>query len=252
MRKIKMLILAAMALFAFGAFAASAFAEDGAPRLLLLSGNVTKLNGTLKGTNSTLETVGGLQLTGETVKGKLENCKETEGSTADTSLCGPVILEFTGVAKKTAKCHSEMANKEEADNAEKGIVLVATDVHFAAEENSAKELQPLILFKVLGALSGESPEELTINCAGVITKVRGTIGCLLTPGLANIAANGEETLKCKIKEAGKPETGTCEKLCEWLTEHPFEAKLGTSFEGAWMTAEAKGALSTEDDIFLDD
>ncbi len=245
--------LVALTLTAFAALGpAAAFGEDGAPRVLLLSGNVTNLEGTLKGGASTLETVGGLAIAGSEVEATVADCKETEGSTTDTSLCGPVTITLTGVAKKNAKCHSEMANKEEADNNEKGIVLVETDVHFAAEENSAKELQPLMLFKVLGALTGESPEELTIDCAGVLVKVRGVIGCLLTPGLANIVAGGEETLACKIKEAGKPETGTCERLCEWLTEHPFEAKIGAAFEQAWMRIEARGALSRTNDIFLDD
>lgn len=247
MQKVKLLILSALALFAFGAFAATAYGEDGAPKLLLLSGNVSELEGTFKGGASILESAKGLQLKGSTVEGTLKGCKE-DGGALDTSLCGPVLLKFTGVKKEKVNCHSEMLNEEQKDAAE--VVLVWTDLHLAAEENAAKELQPLLLFKVLGALSGESPEEIALNCGGVKDKVKGVIGCLLTPGLTNVATTSELTLACKIKEKGKPETGTCEKLCEWLKEFPFLASLGNGFEGAWMTIEAKGKLNK--DVFIDD
>ncbi len=246
-------LLAGVTLLILGAsMPAFALAEDGSPRILLLSGNVEEMAATLKGEEWKLETVGGVAITSQSVEFLVKGCKAESGSSADTSLCGPVVVAFTGIKKKTANCHSEMANKEEGDSAEKGTVLMWADMHIAAEENSAKELQPLLLFKVLGALSGESPEELTINCAGVITKVRGVLGCLLTPGLTNIAAEGRLTLSCKIKGKGEAETGKCEKLCEWLTEHPYEAKFSSTFERAWMEGEAKGCLSKENDLFLDD
>jgi hypothetical protein len=246
MRKVRLLILSALTLFAFGALAAAAYGE--APKLLLLSGNVSELEGTFKGGASILESANGLQLKGTTIEGTLKGCKEESGSATDTSLCGPVLLTFTGVKKEKVNCHSEMLNEEEKDAAE--IVLVWTDLHLAAEENAKKELQPLLMFKVLGALSGESPEEITLNCGGVKDKVKGVIGCLLTPGLKNVQTTEELTIACKIKEKGKPETGTCEQLCEWLKEFPFLANLGKGFEEAWMTIEAKGKLNK--DVFIDD
>ncbi len=83
-------------------------------------------------------------------------------------------------------------------------------------------------------------------------KVKGVFACLLLPGLTNVAAKGEFTLSCKQKE-GKKEIGTCEKLCEWLSEFPFEGTFnGKTFEGAALGLEAKGALSSNFDIFLGD
>ncbi len=249
MRKVRLLILAALALFAFGAFAVTAAygVEDGAPKLLLLEGKASELEGTFKGGASTLESANGLSVTGTSVEGTLKGCKE-DGGPLDTSLCGPVLLTFKGVKKAKVNCHSEMINEEQKDAAE--VVLVWTDVHLAAEENAKKELQPLLLFKVLGALTGESPEEIVLNCGGVKDKVKGVIGCLVSPGLVNIPVTTEITIACKIKEKGKPETGVCEKLCEWLTEFPFLANLGNGFEAAWMTIEAKGKLNK--DVFIDD
>ncbi len=248
MRKVRMLILAAFALFAFGAFAAqAAFAEDGQPALLLLSGNVTELSGTLKGAASTLESVGKKTIVGTAVEGTLKGCKELESSKVDTSLCGPVTLKFTGTKKEETACRSESATGEK-DPIE--TILVSTDIHLASEETASKELQTLAIFKVLGQVSGES--ELIIVCGTVKVKVKGAIGCLLLPGLTNVAAGGKFELLCKQKE-GKPEIGTCEKLCEWLKEFPFEATLnGKTFEGSAMAAHAEGILSEKFDIFLDD
>ncbi len=247
MKRTPTAIVAALALCIVGALASPALAEDGQPALLLLSGNVTELEGTMKGGGSTLETVGKKTLASSAVEFTVKGCKELEGSKVDTSLCGPVTMKFTGVKKEETACRSESATGEK-DPIE--TVLVSTDLHFAAEETASKELQPLALFKVLGQVSGES--ELTGNCGSIKVKVKGVLGCLMLPGLSSVAAGGELAIKCK-QSAGKSELGTCQKLCEWLKEFLLESTLnGKTFEGAAESAEAKGALSKERDIFLDD
>ncbi len=241
-------ILAALALFALGALAAQpALGEDGQPALLLLSGNVTTMEGTLKGGGSTLESVGKKTIVGTAVEGTVKGCKELEKSTTDTSLCGPVQLKFTGTKKEEAACRSESGTGEK-DPIE--TILVSSDLHFASAETASKELRPLLLLKVLGQVSGES--EVIIVCGVVKVKVKGVDACLLLPGLTSIAAGGSLELKCK-QSAGDPELGTCEKLCEWVKEFPFEATLnGKTFECAALSATASGALSSKNDIFLDD
>ncbi len=241
-------VLTALALVALGALAAQpAVAEDGQPALLLLSGNVTTMEGTLKGGGATLESVGKKTITGTAVEGTVKSCKELEKSATDTSLCGPVQLKFTGTKKEATACRSESATGEK-DPTE--TILVSSDLHFASEETSGKELQPLLLLKVLGQVSGES--ELIVVCGTVKVKVKGVLGCLLLPGLTNVAAGGSLELKCK-QSSGDSELGTCEKLCEWVTEFPFEATLnGKTFECAALSATASGALSSKNDLFLDD
>ncbi len=241
-------ILTALVLVALGGVAAQpALAEDGQPALLLLTGSATEIEGVLKGSKSTLESTGKKAIVGAASEFAMKGCKELEGSKADTSLCGPVQVKFTGTKKEETACRSESATGEK-DPIE--TVLVSTDWHFASEETSSKELKPLLLLKVLGQVSGES--ELIVVCGTVKVKVKGVVGCLLTPGLTNVAGGGELTLSCK-QSSGKAETGTCEKLCEWGKEFPFEASLnGKTFEAAAESAEAKGAVSKECDVFIDD
>ncbi len=124
----------ALALLALGVLAGlgaqAALAEDGQPALLLLSGNVTELEGTLKGGSWTLESVGKKSFKGTAVEGTFRNCKELEKSKVDTSLCGPVQLKYTSFKKEETACRSESATGEK-DPVE--TVLVSTDVHFASE-----------------------------------------------------------------------------------------------------------------------
>ncbi len=118
-------------------------------------------------------------------------------------------------------------------------VLVVTDLHLAAEKGGAANRAALMLFKVLGQVSGE--EELTINCGGVKDKVKGVIG-----GLAHARLNDGRRRRhfhdgyVQNRNASHDkETGECEKLCEWLTEHPFESNLGAGFEDTWMAVKAE-------------
>ncbi len=157
-----------------------------------------------------------------------------------------MTLTFKGVKQGKVACRSESSTGTK-DAIE--TVLVITDLHLASEKTSGGELEPLALFKVLGQATGET--ELTINCGGVKDKVRGTIGCLLTPGLSTVAAGSNFTIACKQNATTHDkETGECEQLCEWLTEHPFESNLGNGFEDSWMTVNATGGLNFS--AYIDD
>jgi hypothetical protein len=246
MRHLKLLMLAVTAMFVFAAVGtAIAQADEGAPELLILENGVTGLTGTFKGAGSTLATLGGKELIGTGVEGKVKGCKNGS-SEKDTTLCEG-LLTFTGVKEKKVACRSENA-KAEKDAVE--TVLVAVDLHLGDEEPSTGVLEPVVLFKVLGQTSGES--ELTIVCGTVKDKVKGVLPCLLLPGLEEIPANTESwEIKCKQNTTSHDqETGKCEHLCEWIKEFPFESNLGNGFEDSGMNATAKGTLSK--DVEIDD
>jgi hypothetical protein len=249
MRYLKPLMLAAMAMFAFAAVGtAVAQAEEARePALLLLENGVSTLTAKFKGTTSQLSTLGGKELTGTGVEGTLKGCKNLGASEKDTTLC-EALLTFTGVKKEKVACRSENQAATTKDAIE--TVLAFTDVHIANGETSSKVLVPLALFKVLGQASGEPAEELVINCGGVKEKVKGALGCEVSPGLTNIPITSEATIACKLTAGHDQEVAKCELLCEWLTEHPFESNLGNGFEDAGMAITTKGTFSK--DVFLDD
>jgi hypothetical protein len=171
-------VIAAMTLFAFGAVSATtAQAEALAPVFLCLENCSSTIEATFKGGATELSTLAGKTLVTTTISGTLKNCKELKENKKDFNLCEPVLLTFAGWKQGAVNCRSEMDNGEEKDAIE--TVLVATDLHLASEETSGGVLQPLVLFKVLGALPGEASGELTINCGGVKNKLKGTLGCLL-------------------------------------------------------------------------
>jgi hypothetical protein len=243
MKQVRLLVLAAMALLAFGVVGA-AVANAETAELLLLENGVTKLEAKFTGGANKLGSLAGKELTGTSIEGTLKGCENLGTSEKDTNSCKGVTLTFKGVKQGTVNCRSEAGETKDAIE----TVLVVTDLKLAAEESTSKTLQPLLLFKVLGQAGGE--EELTINCGGVKDKVKGTIGCLLLPGLENIPTTKEAEIACKISSKKDPETGKCEVNCEWLTEHPFESNLGAGFEDSWMEISAKGKFNK--DIFLDD
>jgi hypothetical protein len=248
MRQARLLLFALLALFAFGAVSAAvASAEDpNAPMLLILEGSkVSELKGTFSGGEGTLAALGGKALTGTSGTATLGGCKESAAGAKDTDLCEST-LTIKGVKQGAVACRSESsAGTKDAIE----TILVVGDDHGASETNSAKELEGLLLFKVLGQAGGE--EELTVNCGGVKDKAKGVLGCLLTPGLRTLASTEEGTLACKQNATTHDaETGTCEQLCEWLTEHPFETNLGAGFEDSWMTVSGKGKLNLA--VFGDD
>ena len=245
MRRAELLsVLAVMMIWACGAFGATvANAEDGKPMGLLLENGVTKLEGRLKGGADIFSTLGGKEVTDTSVEATLKGCKNSEGSEKDTNLCEGVIT-LQGVKKGSVACRSETTSGTK-DPVE--TILLHTDLHLAAGETTSKTLVPLGLGKVLGA-SGE--EELTVNCGAVKDKVKGVLPCEVNPGLTNIPTTKEIEIICKQNASHDQEVAKCENLCEWLTEHPFEANLGNGFEDAGITRTAKGALNK--DIFIDD
>ena len=229
MRKGKLVAVVFGALLALGTLGAATGAE---------AATVTELTGTFKGGASSLTALGGKALTGTEVLASIKGCKEASDSPKDTDLC-EATLTFKGVKQGQVNCRSETAGGTK-DAIE--TVLVVTDLHLAAEKTAGGESEPLVLFKVLGQGGGE--EELTINCGGVKNKVKGVIGCLLTPGSTTVVVGGTFTMACKQNvTTHDPETGECVQLCEWLKEHPFESNVGAGFEDSWMGIGATGTLN---------
>jgi hypothetical protein len=247
MRKVKLLGFTALALLAFGAFTASAFAvEDGKPQILCLVEGCETLEGTLKAGASSLEDLAGKVISGTAAETKLKGCKNDEAGTKDVNLCVDVVLTFTGVKKEAVACRSENA-KGEKDPVE--TILTLLDLHMAAEETSAKVLQPLLTAQVLGtALEAE----LTFVCGVVKSKVKGVIGCLLLPGLANVQTTEKVTITCEVNTTTHDAiTGTCTVLCEDLGKIGLISTLdGKTETDSWEKIKLEGSLNK--DIFIDD
>jgi len=94
MRQVKLLGLAALALFAFGAFAASSALaveaeETNNPRVLVLEGKASELAGTLTAVAPIklvpLEEAKTISSTGATLK--FEKCENIAGNEKDSNLC---------------------------------------------------------------------------------------------------------------------------------------------------------------------
>ena len=123
MRRLKLLALAALALFAFGAMTASAAlaTETEPPELLCLEAKCAKeLVGKFKGEGSTLFDLltAGLSLVGTgvtaTIEGKL--CVQINGvEEKDCSLWKDVPIDFTGVKNGKVACRSEATNGTDKD-----------------------------------------------------------------------------------------------------------------------------------------
>jgi hypothetical protein len=248
MRTVKLMGLAVLALFAFaasGAYAVEA-EESNNPRILCLVEKCSELEGTLKGGVSRLEDLAGKTIEGTAAEAKLKGCENLAGN-KDINLCFDVPIHFTGTKKEKVACRSENA-KGEKDPVE--VILALLDLHMAAELTSASVLQPLLLAKVLGT---DLTETLTINCGVVKTTVKGQIGCLLLPGLANIPTTTAVEVVCALnKEKHDPVTGTCNVLCT-----DFGATIGliSTLDGktetdSWEEIKLSGNLNK--DIFIDD
>jgi hypothetical protein len=259
MRKAKLLGLTVLALFAFGAFAASgAYAvekeEENNPRILVLEGKASELKGTLKGTKAKL-----IQLNGEkTIEAAeasllLENCEIIIGNEKDTNLCKDVPLHFTGVKQELVACRSENA-KGEKDPVE--TVLELLDLHMAA---GGSPLGPLLLMRVLGTAL---EEEVILNCGGVKIQLKGVkegeknkagaVVCTLSPGLVNIPTTTNIAVLCKVNATTHDEEPpSCSILCSDFGTLGLEADLdGKTFKDAAESIHLEGTLNK--DIFIDD
>lgn len=221
----------------------AAAAEDmGSPSILCLVKGCQNLEGTMTGGLAKLVAVKNAKIA-EVEKSQvlLKNCEAVPGTEEkDIRLCKDVPSTFTNVKVEGTKCNTE-------GNAE-GIALILFDLHMASETTTSSALEPLLLARVLNAKLEALP--VILLCASVLKfEVKGTLGCLLLPGLANITTKEKVEVLCKLHEK-EPETGTCQQLCEWLSEAPFEVNFGSGFEPAWMQFHVEGSLTK--DIFIDD
>jgi hypothetical protein len=267
MRQLKMLILAVLAMFAFGAVVtAVASAEEAEeknnPRLLILSGNVSELNFHGEGEGSTLSILKSEKLIeGNKVLVLLKGCLELEKKPLDTNLCHEGEIDFTGVkiAGTATTCRSEnlLSEKDPVET-----VLAKLETHLAAEESTEKVLQPLLVSIVLGTDGTlASAHDLEIVCGLVKILVTGRIGCLLLPGLTQIAANGKVEVLCKTDLTnnvpnGDQLTGTCTVttlLCKELAENPFSAAIiPAAHEMAAMLLHINKGTFFNKDVYIDD
>jgi hypothetical protein len=259
MRKAKLLGLTVLALFAFGAFAASgAYAvekeEENNPRILVLEGEASQLEGILTGGEALL-----VQLNGEkTIPAReesllLKGCENLSGNTKDTNLCKDVPLHFTGVKQGLVACRSENA-KGEKDPVE--TVLELLDLHIAA---GGSPLRPLLFMRLLGTAL---EEEVILNCGGVKIQVKGVkegeknkaavIACTFGPGLENVPTTKRVELLCKVNATSHDEEPpSCSVLCTDFGTTGLEADLnGKEFKDAAWNVHLEGTLNK--DIFIDD
>jgi hypothetical protein len=248
MRLGRLLALTALATFAFGIIGVAAVDAEEAeeknnPRILCLTEKCRELKITLEGKASSVETLGGLTLSAETAKATISGCEELTAK--DIIKCKDQDLLFTGVKKGEQLCNTEGLS------AEKGEVLALLDLTIAAEETSAKVLQPVLLMKYLNA---KLEAKLLIKCGVVKVELKGALGCLIPPGLVNVATTQSVEIKCQLNKTNHdPVIGTCTvpvAACETLKTEPFEAKFGEKFEDAWLELALHGNPSK--DIFIDD
>jgi hypothetical protein len=248
MRRVKLLGLMALSLFAFAAVtASSAMAEEdpNPPRILCLVAGCEAIEGTLTAGASELVGLSGKTITGTSAILALKGCEKSEEGTKDVTLCKDVPLEFKGVKKETTACRSENL-KAEKDPIE--TVLLLLDVHASTETTSGGVLESLILAKVLGV---DLDTELILNCGLVKVKVKGWIGCLAN-GLKNIATTENFEVACVVNASHDKVTGTWKGLLtEEAEKEPLQATLnGSTFEDAWETIKLEGKPTK--DIFIDD
>jgi hypothetical protein len=123
-------------------------------------------------------------------------------------------------------------------------------------------LQPLLISIILGT-DGTLAEahDLEMVCGLVKVLLTGRLGCLLLPGLTQIAANGKVEILCKTdltenKPNGDQLTGTCtvtEKLCKELAEDPFSAAIIPAAHemAAYLLHINKGTFFNRD-VYIDD
>jgi hypothetical protein len=152
---------------------------------------------------------------------KSKNADTLEGAGADTSK-GRATIDFEGCKEGSTKCRSESETGEK-DPLE--IILWRTATLSAALEQGGK-LFSGIVFTLLPEPKGGNQ---VFNCATLKNEVKGSFGCVVSPGLTEIAAGGTITITC-LQIAGKQTNlGTCvgnKATCEELTAHPLEGAFG--------------------------
>lgn len=244
MKIVKLWAVAAFALFAFGSLGtAVASAEDGVPMILCLVENCSKeLEGTFKleaGGTWTEEDLNGDQMTAKGAEITVKACEATTGK--DTNFCKDQKLILTGAEHNGVKCNTE------GDAA--GTIKMLLDLRVAAELNAAgTELEPLLIMKILKA---NLTAGLVYKCGVMMFEIKGDVGCLVIPGLTQVAANGTVEVLCKLnKKTHDPETGKCELSCEELEKEPGEDNQSGKFVDMWWNFHLVGEF--QKDIFIDD
>jgi hypothetical protein len=257
MRLFKLTGPAVVALLAFGAFAAFAASgayavekeEENNPRILCLVEGCNALEGSLKGGIGRLEDLSGKSLEWNASEVKLKGCQGLAGN-KDVNLCVDVPIHLIGMKKEKVACRSENA-KGEKDPVE--TILALLDLHLAAELHLNAKGETVLLSLLIAKVLGTALEEvLTMNCGGVKTTLKGTVGCLLEPGLENVPIINGIDIVCELnKVTHDPLTGSCNVLCEDL------GKIGlvSTFNGktevdTWLEVKLGGILN--EDIFMDD
>jgi hypothetical protein len=237
MRKLKLLGATVLALFAFGAFAASAFAEN--PEILVLAGEAKEVEGTLKSGTAELINLKGTK----TSKAKeaqllLKNCENLAGAVKDGNLCKDVPLTLSKYKLEETNCRSEN-NKGEKDPVE--TVLSLLDLHISS---GGTTLGPIILALVLGT---GLEEEVRFVCGILKIKLTGVLSCPLSPGLKNTE---EVEIVCTVK-ANDPVIPACSVLCEEFGKvQGLTATYGEEKLDAWLAVTLKGKLNK--DVFIND
>jgi hypothetical protein len=239
MHRFKLVGLALLAVFALASVAAaSASAET--PLILVLPGEkVSELKYTGEGGKGVLEDAGLRTIEGTKVKATA-TFAAVAGKEADAET-GEAALTFEGTKKGAVACRSE-TKAGVKDPVE--TILVNTALTAASEETTAKALQ--------GVLVNTLKEVLFINCGGVKEEVTGSLPCLVTPVLSEVAAGGNVEILCSEKE-GVQQTGKCvetKATCEKLAGNPFLANLGTKLESAGESVTVKGSFNKM--VTLDD
>jgi len=240
MKRIKLMVLAAMALCAFGAVSATlAQAEDGPPAILcFVKGCAKEFEVKLKGGASKLTQLSeALTITSTTVAATIKGCEPLTGTEEkDFQLCKDQEIVFSGTESKGQKCKTGALTN--------GTVASLLDLHVGDETSTTGVLEPLLLAKVLNS---ELKPELAITCGVLKETVKGTVGCLLLPGLT---LTKKLELICAVNAKFDPETGTCKLECGELEKDPFLSKLGEKFEDAWEGITLTGEQTKE--LFIDD
>jgi hypothetical protein len=222
MRRLRILGLMLMAVFALGAVAAasaSALEKEEAGLLTL-----TALTEPLVFENSE----GGAGVLNVGAEGKAINCTGIKvlgslGAASQTHVTlGTADLHFTGCKRKELTCKSSTDEKE--------IILASVDVHLINVLSAEKKLQPGVAFT--------PKENIVITCGTAIVEVKQTLKCLI------VKASLTEEVKhfgVDCKPAGEicdPNLEPSAKECKELDAKPFLGKVKKEFESANIEQEA--------------
>jgi hypothetical protein len=218
--------------------------EEGRPQILCLTEVCIKgLEGTFEaGAESQFVTLSGKSVIATGAKLTISGCESWGKTAKDTHLCKDQTLDLTGVKSEKVGCNTEGDAKE--------TVLVLLDLQLAAELNKAETaLEPLLLVKILNAKL--EAVAIKVKCGVLSLEWKGTVGCLVAPGLKDVATTETVEVACKVNgTTHDPETGKCELLCEWLEKESFAVSSSGKFEDAWWLLPLSGTLNK--DVFIDD